>query len=136
MAEHLKILEDGAVRDRLISLINHMSSAQRRDLLNMIEEGPHSLRRLHPRSACHLTVGYTTGDQVYEDIIKNISRGGAFIETRTPFSVGEKLAMTFSASRDAEPVKISGSIVWTGSLGVGVRFDGPKQDIEALIRLL
>jgi len=59
-----------------------------------------------------------------------------FIETNMPFSVGRKLTLTFSSSNYEKPIKVTGEIVWTGTLGIGVKFKAANQDLEAIIKFL
>ncbi|MBN1843618.1 MAG: PilZ domain-containing protein [Deltaproteobacteria bacterium] len=136
MKQPVQQSDDAAVRARLAELISNMSDVQRQDLLSTLEDWPRRLQRKHPRKDCHMAVDYTAGDRTFKDFIRNLSAGGAFIETRTPFSIGQEMTLTFSHANNSKPIKITGEIVWTGTLGIGVKFKTPNQDLELLIKSL
>ena len=67
-----------------------------------------------------MAVDYVIEDRVYRDFIRNISDGGAFIDTRGAFFVGQEvsLALPFPVSLK----RITGKVAWVGPQGVGVNF--------------
>lgn len=136
MTDSIKESKDAAPTARLTELFNNLSEAQQKALLSILEDWQRTERRKHPRRYWVGPVDYATEDRAFKDFIKNVSAGGVFIETHIPFSIGEQITLTFSPSNRDKPIKITGEIVWTGSLGIGVRFKMPNQDLEALIRLL
>ena len=93
-------------------------------------------RRERPRKSCLMIVDYATLDRAYKDCIRDISVSGLFIETRTSFSIGQKITLTFSSSNYERPIKITGNIAWTGPRGIGVKFKTESQDLEAMINSL
>ena len=126
----------GAMSARVTELFSNLTDAQQQALLSILEDWQPSQRRKHARQSWVASVDYATEDRAFKDFTKNISTGGIFIETRTPFSIGQQITLTFSPSNSKEPIKITGQIVWTGSLGIGVKFKKPNQDLEALIKFL
>ena len=52
-----------------------------------------------------------------------------FIETNVIFPAGQKLSMSFSLPNYQKPFNFKGQIVWSGSQGIGVKFDSlsPRQ---------
>jgi Tfp pilus assembly protein PilZ len=77
-------------------------------------------RRRYPRRTCFMAVDYVIEDRVYRDFIRNISDGGAFIDTRGAFFVGQEvsLALPFPVSLK----RITGKVAWVGPQGIGVNF--------------
>ncbi len=136
MTESIQQADDADIRARLISLIDNMSVTERRDLLNMLEDLSDGFRRNHPRKACDLAVDCVSSDRVFKDFMRNISVGGTFIETRIPFSMGEEMTMTFAPANSEDRIKVTGEIVWTGRLGIGVKFETANKELELLIRSL
>ena len=56
-----------------------------------------------------------------EGWVKNIKKGGVFIETERPFSVGQVLTMTYSSPHFEEKNRI-GTIRRVDPHGIGVKF--------------
>jgi Tfp pilus assembly protein PilZ len=106
------------------------------DNIEHTEERQRPQRRERPRKSCLMVVDYATLDRAYRDCIRNISASGLFIETRTSFSIGQKITLTFSASNYERPIKITGKIARTASGGIGVKFKTENQDLEAMIKSL
>ncbi len=52
-------------------------------------------KRKHPRFACLIEANFIVQERAYKGFIKNVSSGGAYIETREPFSVGQKIELAF-----------------------------------------
>ncbi|OEU53304.1 MAG: hypothetical protein BA861_11930 [Desulfobacterales bacterium S3730MH5] len=127
---------ESSVTARLIELFNNLSQAQQQALLSILEDWQPADRRKHPRKPCLLSVDYATGDRVFKDFIKNIAADGVFIETRTAFSFGQEITMTFSCSSYKEPIKIKGNILWSNPLGIGVKFDAENQAVIDMIKTL
>jgi len=86
-------------------------------------------KRAHPRTPCLLIVDYVTRGSAYRDFIKDISAGGAFIESSRPFPIGPEITLVFSSQVHQKPVRIIGEIAWTGPHGIGVRFNTPGLSI-------
>jgi hypothetical protein len=67
-------------------------------------------------------VHYTAEGSEYNDFIENISTGGAFIQTRGPFSLGQVVSMVFPLPSYKIPVNITGEVVRTCQEGIGLKF--------------
>ena len=87
-----------------------------------VEEDP----RKHPRKSYNKSLFFIYDDQNHEGLITNISRGGAFIETHTNFSVGQILILVVPGRNSRKTFKLKGCIVRLGRSGVGVKFDRRK----------
>jgi len=112
--------------------IDNASEDQKQRLLSVLEESLPIDRRRDTRKPCSIAVTCATY-RVFTDFIKNISPGGAFIETSAPCLPGEHLTMMFSLPDQEEPVKITGKIVWRAPEGVGVKFTTASKDFSGKI---
>ena len=135
---------NSSVKARLNEVLNDISlfvetasEEQQRRVLTALEDLQESERREYPRKPCSMHVTYTTQDLLASDTIRNISIGGAFIETSAPLSVGDQITVWFSLPARQEPILITGEIAWTPSRGIGVKFISPlSEDLEEMIEAL
>jgi Tfp pilus assembly protein PilZ len=126
-AKDISLFAHNATEEQKEVLLRFLNDAQ---FVEVLQSWRHTDRRKAPRKPCSLTVHYAIEDQVMTQIIKNISTGGAFIETFAPLSVGQEITMTIWE----EPIETTGKIVWTGPRGVGVEFTSPPS--EALKKMI
>ncbi|MBW1643057.1 MAG: PilZ domain-containing protein [Deltaproteobacteria bacterium] len=120
--------KEPAVKSKLIAIINYLSDGMQIKLLRYLEkklnikvgEDLKVEKRGDNRRTCLISADYIIGKEAFSGYILDISAFGAFIETNVIFPAGEKLSMSFS---------LPGKIVWSGSQGVGVKFDylSPRQ---------
>jgi Tfp pilus assembly protein PilZ len=78
--------------------------------------------RKHPRRSCLKSVFFNCGDQTYAGFIKNISRGGVFIETTDKFFFGQSIELVIPKTRIDGGKPIPGWIVHLSGTGIGVTF--------------
>ena len=78
--------------------------------------------RRHPRKPFLKTIFITYNDHKYRGVIKNVSRGGAFIETRAKFLFGEVIELIVPSSGFYKRKRIRGWMVHSGRRGIGVTF--------------
>ncbi len=100
------------------------------------EDPPFPKRRKHMRKPYFSVVDYSIQDTRYTDFIHNISAGGVFIGTGTPFLAGEQVSMVFPLPVTQEQFRIAGEIVWASKKGIGVRFKMTDDKREATIQSL
>ncbi|WP_319410174.1 PilZ domain-containing protein [uncultured Desulfosarcina sp.] len=118
-----EILEDeNKLTERLISAISKLSPQRKKMLNELLEEWERLDYREDSRIPCFLPVDYSTNDRVYQDFINNLSKGGVFIETLSPFRVGQSISLIFTLPLMQKTFKISGTIVRTEQDGIGVKF--------------
>jgi Tfp pilus assembly protein PilZ len=79
--------------------------------------------RADTRNQCLIASEFSYFGTVDSALIKNLNRSGAFVETRKKFNVGEAVRLKFPLHYLDPPVEVSGVIAWTGSDGVGVKFN-------------
>ncbi|MDY6952463.1 MAG: PilZ domain-containing protein [Thermodesulfobacteriota bacterium] len=123
------IIKNGSEEEhrRLFTLL------QSRRVLSFLETWEKRERRRDPRHSCSIPVVCATDDHVFEDLIKDISAGGAFVETTEAFLPGQDMTLTLSSPDLEEPIKIKGKVVWRHAQGIGVKFDTPSKDLQAII---
>ena len=72
------------------------------------------------------------GAAAQECRIKNLSLGGALIETRK-LPMGERVHVVFRLPTLEDPIATAAVVRWSGSADVGVQFDGLRaRDVWAL----
>ena len=103
-----------------------------------------SEKRRSDRKPCFFYTDYAYKGRVYRDFIKNISAGGAFIETTNAIPLGQEVVLTYSEPISVLPVKTSpigqeimvpltepvsiapvkkiGNVAWVSPEGFGVEF--------------
>jgi len=115
--------EAAALTRRLLKRVAGMSFEEQRALLEMLETRTDVEKRELPRRSSALVVTYTDACRLYEDLARDISAGGLFIETRKRFVVGDQIGIAFRLPDVSAPIRLSGKIVRTSPTGIGVQFD-------------
>ena len=121
--------------DRLNELIKDMTEDEQQSLLKELE-GRQDTKREHSRKSFLTVVDYAIQDAAYKDFIQNISIGGVFIQTSTPFAIGQEVSLTFPLSHSQKHLKIVGEVVRNSEQGIGVKFKVTSQDQEDTIKTL
>jgi len=88
--------------------------------------------RGNTRVPLDLEIDYSDLETFCQDYIRNISRGGLFIETKNPLELNTELKLKFRLPGCDAPIKATGVVVWTvepedatansAAPGMGVRF--------------
>ena len=76
-------------------------------------------RREFVRRPVDIPVKLSVQGRFYDGLIKNISKGGVFIEAKGTFSVGQKISFCFGKET------IIGTVIWVDPKGFGVKFGKP-----------
>jgi hypothetical protein len=108
---------------RLLERVAGMSFEEQRVLLEMLETRTDVEKRELPRRASALVVTYTDACRRYQDLARDISAGGMFIETRERLVVGDQIRIAFRLPDVSAPIRLSGKIVRTSPTGFGVQFE-------------
>jgi len=114
------------VRTFIFEIITDMSDMELRQLLNDLEKWEKSKekKRKYPRRSTLIDITYASDRRgFFEDVIRNISSGGLYIETNLLSELGQKLTMTFSHPDSGDPIKVKGKVIRADSEGIGVKFD-------------
>ncbi|BBO84578.1 hypothetical protein DSCO28_51440 [Desulfosarcina ovata subsp. sediminis] len=92
--------------------------------------------RQHGRYDCLVGVDYDISDWTYQCSMRDISEGGAYIETEHPVKVNQRLIMSLSSPVLERTCTIHGTVVRRDATGVGVRFDELSLQQKQVIRSL
>jgi len=122
--------------DRLFEIIAAMSEKQQSQLLNDLEGRKIKKTRNHPRKECILIVHFVSKGQTHQNITRNISADGVFIETTEPFTVGDKIFLTLSYSNAPRPFKVEGEVARIEPDGIGIKFKMISPVQKQLINLI
>jgi Tfp pilus assembly protein PilZ len=68
--------------------------------------------------------------------MRDISEGGAYIETEQPIKVGQRLTMSLASPVLERTCAINGTVVRRDPKGIGVRFDNMTLQQKQVIRSL
>jgi len=86
-------------------------------------------QRTAPREPFISEILYAMKGKAHQDISRDISINGIFIETAANLKAGDTLTICFEMTRGS-PIKVEGEIVRIGQGGVGVRFIQPLSDFH------
>jgi CheY-like chemotaxis protein len=92
--------------------------------------------RKHDRYDCLVGVDYDISDWIYQCYMRDISEGGAYIETEQSITVGQRLVMSLSSPVLERACAIHGTVVRRDPAGIGVRFDELTLQQKQVIRSL
>jgi hypothetical protein len=118
-----KQLDNPAATKRMADLVNHLSLEEQRILARLLNNWEKRDQRLHPRIACTIVTEYRSSSRSYKDTIKNISLGGAFIESTNDLPVNLEINQRFFFPNFEIPIRSNSKIVWTAPIGFGVQFE-------------
>ena len=82
--------------------------------------------RRFPRKEYFSQISFHSDERFYTGNIKNISLGGAFVQSLDIFPVGQTLTVVIPFTHKAETVKRTGQVVWSNGEGFGFEFKRPK----------
>jgi uncharacterized protein (TIGR02266 family) len=99
-------------------------------------------RRKHPRLTIAVAVDFTSGNNFYSALIRDISMGGLFIETDAVIPIGTQLLVDLRFLK--KHIRVECEVMWAvgecdSGAGVGVRFlalqPSQQKSIEAFMVL-
>ncbi len=137
-----KQMNEFPVTAHLFELIMDMPESQQRTLLHDLDRSRDQdlsysdETRENIRKPYNMVVDYVAQDRFCNDFIQNISAGGMFIETRTPFLVGQNITLTFPLPKYRKHVKVAGEVIRTTPKGIGVKFKIDNEEQEKVINSL
>ena len=110
---------------------------------------PSAERRDGTRAPIELKVEYKRLNTFFADYTRNISKGGTFIKTARPLTVGTEFVFALVVPAFDEPLRLRGSVQWVVSTaeatddspaGMGIRFlyahDEERRQVEQLVEQL
>jgi CheY-like chemotaxis protein len=80
-------------------------------------------QRVHDRFDCLVAVDYDTNDWTYQSLLRDISLGGAYVETTKPMTEGQRIILTLSTHTRESACTVNGIVVRKDARGVGIQFD-------------
>ena len=110
------------ITSRLLNLMLDMPVELKIRLIKILDKWENEGSRKHQRKPWVIPIGYATDDQAFKDVIKDISKGGVFIETKKSFTVGQTITMNFRLSKSHKLIQATGEIVRSNSQGIGIKF--------------
>jgi Tfp pilus assembly protein PilZ len=112
------------IAEAVLEYVKGMPEGERDVLLgDLFEEELESPgERVFKRVPVFTAVDYAVEGRAYQDFVRNVAAGGVFIETREDFSVGQSVSLTFSLPNYVKVIKVTGEIVRTTPMGVGIEF--------------
>jgi Tfp pilus assembly protein PilZ len=111
--------------DELATFTDHRVVTEKLDL----QDESHNVqdeKRKFPRYPYHKSIHYFAQSRLFEGVIKNICRSGAFIQSKHKFKVGEKLSVVLPFVKRENGAMVKGEVIWTDEQGFGVKFKKTK----------
>ena len=99
-------------------------------MMSSDEASPESDRRRSLRAPIELKVEYKRLNTFFADYTKNISRGGTFIGTEKPLSIGTEFVFALVVPHMPEPLRLRGKVIWTTSTADATRANPAGMGIE------
>jgi type IV pilus assembly protein PilZ len=87
-------------------------------------------RRDASRNPIELKVEYKRVNTFFADYTKNISRGGTFISTTRPLTVGTEFLFALTVPGLGEPLRLRGKVIWTNAVETATSANPPGMGIE------
>jgi Tfp pilus assembly protein PilZ len=78
--------------------------------------------RQYPRKTFQKSIFFNYEGQKFKGIIKNVSRGGVFIETRAKFLFGQSIDLVIHNYKIDKSKRVQGWMVHSSRRGIGVTF--------------
>lgn len=98
---------------------------------------PSKEKRQHERKSCLLSVDWSVSDSVYTNAVKNVSKGGMFIETTEPFEKGQEISLRILAPENLKKInQLNAKIVRIEDEGIAVKFLNDDDHQKALVQFL
>ena len=92
--------------------------------------------RKHDRYDCLVGVDYDISEWIYQCHMRDISEGGAYIETEHAVKVGQRLVMSLTSPILERACTIKGTVVRRDPAGIGVSFEELTLQQKQVIRSL
>ena len=92
--------------------------------------------RKHSRYDCLVGVDYDISDWTYQCYMRDISEGGAYLETEQSVKVGQRLLISLTSPILDRSCTINGTVVRRDPKGIGLRFEALTLQQKHVIRSL
>ena len=119
------------------ALYGRLPAHKQRELLELLkDDSKKENRRKHPRKSRSIPVAYATKNAAFMDRIRDMGVGGAFIESRVSFPIGQEVTLILSFPQNQGLLEIKGEIVRTDVRGAGVKFKDIDEYQTEMIQFL
>jgi hypothetical protein len=78
--------------------------------------------RVYNRVPCSEETHFSANRELFRGMIKNISQGGIYVQTKERFVVGQEVVVAGPFGEKNEDVKRNGKIVWHDNNGIAIQF--------------
>jgi len=112
----------------LSQFLDNLSIDDQRVLSRLLNTWEKRDQRGHPRMPCTIITEYFVDDRAHKGVMRNISLGGAFVETRHELAVSQQVTQSFFFPNFEIPIRSNSKIVWVASGGFGVQFKFVQSD--------
>ena len=108
---------------RMADLVESLSREEQRILARLLNNWEKRDQRVHPRIDCAIVTEYQALNRPYKGTIKNISLGGAFIESTNHLPINLEINQQFFFPNFEIPIRSNSRIIWAAHNGFGVQFE-------------
>lgn len=105
-------------------------------LKDEVEGTQHHERRRHKRYPCELSTDFEVDQWTYSGTIRDISLGGALIETSEPVAVQQEIRLTLFSQSLERTCHIKGRIAHRTPTAIGVSFEISNMTQRNLLRII
>ena len=113
---------------RIVKLFDKLSIEEQRTLARVLNDWEKRDQRRDPRFPCSIITEYRALNKVQKDTIKNISLGGAYIQSTKRFPANLEINQSFFFPNFEIRIQSKSQIIWTGPNGFGVQFEVIKSE--------
>lgn len=107
--------------DQITEKARALTEKQQEDVLRFIQSLYEP--REYARSSQRLEIDSVVGDRVIQSDTRDISAGGAFVNTNATLALGSEAMVVFSIPGQNRPFKLHSKVVRTEKEGVGIQFN-------------
>ena len=100
------------------------------------KQSKHLNQRKHERYNLLVAVDYDISDLTYQCFLRDISQGGAYVETEQKIQIGQKINLTLSSPEFERPAAIDCQVVRRDEKGIGVCFENLSLQQKKVIETL
>ena len=111
-----------SISARLLNLIFDMPVERQLKLLELLDKWKYNGVRKHPRKKLAIPVNLEIERHIFKESTKDISKGGLYIETQTPFSINQEVKLNIQLPNRSNPIEIFGEIARATPQGIGIKF--------------
>lgn len=120
-------------KKRLLEMFDRMTEEQQLIYLRHLERLQANWQRSHARRRCQIDVDYDTRDGSFRNTIKDISIGGAFIETQEAFVIGQEIDLYLTSPINRVSCMVTATVVRRDKNGIGIKFENLTRRQQGII---